>query len=1303
MPVRLTPVRVRFTGAASAGEPGSVIDRDTRTTFSASGAFTLIFDFELPQTVAGLRVFGHPDATLSVACASGDSWLAVPALQGVRASMLAPGWSDLSAATPCSTSAVRVDVASEGGAAIVSEIEVWGAGTPVVPASPQTLRVISEPSLPWAFRSYDAGLAETTVEVSGVTARIEIPRPVSQLRRAYLLYDLKGLATWRGVPRRVNGRPTQGGALETPSLDWMPQIERINPDWLREGENEIAFLPSETAAPYEVRDVRLLVELDTGSNSIELATTPEMADMSRGVSPAVDGELATPWTPFPPGASPGTRSALTLSLDRAVEPASLGIILKSVPSGSIQVQAIDDLGGVRTLAARGGAELRAGWNVIPLDPGASASQLRIVLEAGAAGGWEPIEIVPLGSGVGGRFEPPSLTIVWPYQGEFAGREAVIRGFVTPDPAGLPVRVTIGPAVVDTTDGAFGATVSKDDVGFFDDADETPWTVGVQAVYAGGRTLTRTVRLTQALGGPHSIDGRLLGSRSFSVQPGQAKKIRHDEAGLDLEAGSVEHAKDLKITPLRDEDLPALDTGMTNVTKGPRRGYRFEPHGSRFAKQLRVSLPYDTSLLPEGMTESDVKTFYFDDQAGHWIPLDRVAVDPATKKVISLTDHFTDMINATLATPEHPELESHQPSVFAKVPSADPAEQIVLIDPPKAMGNGDAQLAYRLDLPDGRAGMKPDIALEYASSNGNGWLGLGWSLSSSAITLDTRWGAPRFDPALETETYALNGEQLTPLSHRGDLQARTTEKTFHFRREGRFLRIVRHGNAPTNYSWDVTDKLGVTSTYGGAIDSVLADDQGRISRWLLVSARDRHGNGIHYTYARVDDPGLPAGTVPGRQLYLERIDYTTADGLPGAYALRFVRDAELGEPRRPDVQIDARGGYKAVTSQLLRRVELTFQGAPVRSWELRYVRGAFEKSLLESITQRGVDGSVLATHRFAYHDDVRAGGAYVGFHPTETWATGEDGVRSAAVDEVASLFGSDAGRASGLSAYETIHAGGHLYVGYNQFAPTKQGSTGGKVGFTGTVRSQGLLAMADLNGDHLPDKVFKSSSGIFVRLNHSGPDGVTEFGPPIALDTLPALSEESTATVSFGAESYVGVSVIGNEATGLTTGLTYFADVNGDGLTDLVQGGTVLFNHLDENGVPTFDADSATSAVPVGPGTVDTQGVLPDLGAQLDRIRENAPLQDTVRRWVAPYAGQVRIAGDASLALPATPGTLDDGVRLTVQHNGSELWSVSIAAGDTTPYTPSGLDAVDVAKGDRIYFRVQSAIEGSHDVVQWDPE
>src|SRR3712207_4722825 len=34
----------------------------------------------------------------------------------------------------------------------------------------------------------------------------------------------------------------------------------------------------------------------------------------------------------------------------------------------------------------------------------------------------------------------------------------------------------------------------------------------------------------------------------------------------------------------------------------------------------------------------------------------------------------------------------------------------------------------LDVPDGRAGMQPSLSLQYASSGGNGFLGVGWSLS-----------------------------------------------------------------------------------------------------------------------------------------------------------------------------------------------------------------------------------------------------------------------------------------------------------------------------------------------------------------------------------------------------------------------------------------------------------------------------------------------------------------------------------------------------------------------------------------------
>jgi len=95
----------------------------------------------------------------------------------------------------------------------------------------------------------------------------------------------------------------------------------------------------------------------------------------------------------------------------------------------------------------------------------------------------------------------------------------------------------------------------------------------------------------------------------------------------------------------------------------------------------------------------------------------------------------------------------------------------------------------------------------------------------AITIDTRFGAPRYgldsagnDTNKETETYLLNGEMLTPVAHRGEPVDRTAEKVFHTRVEGQFRRIVRHGTAPSNYWWEVTDKNGMRYVYGGDLQT-----------------------------------------------------------------------------------------------------------------------------------------------------------------------------------------------------------------------------------------------------------------------------------------------------------------------------------------------------------------------------------------------------------------------------------------------------------------------------------------------------
>lgn len=86
--------------------------------------------------------------------------------------------------------------------------------------------------------------------------------------------------------------------------------------------------------------------------------------------------------------------------------------------------------------------------------------------------------------------------------------------------------------------------------------------------------------------------------------------------------------------------------------------------------------------------------------------------------------------------------------------ADPVSGAAFVAPPEPNHYGAVSLNYPIQVPVGRSGVQPSLALSYSSTGGDGWTGIGWSLGLGAITRTPEYGALFYD---SRDTFTWNGK------------------------------------------------------------------------------------------------------------------------------------------------------------------------------------------------------------------------------------------------------------------------------------------------------------------------------------------------------------------------------------------------------------------------------------------------------------------------------------------------------------------------------------------------------------------
>ena len=274
--------------------------------------------------------------------------------------------------------------------------------------------------------------------------------------------------------------------------------------------------------------------------------------------------------------------------------------------------------------------------------------------------------------------------------------------------------------------------------------------------------------------------------------------------------------------------------------------------------------------------------------------------------------------------------------------------------------------YPISIPPGRAGMSPDITLQYSSNNTSNTsaFGFGWTLSIPHIERVNKFGINLLYDANVFRS-SLDGELL---------QVGTTTEYRPRITDGSFRKYFFENDV-----WQMIEKDGTVHMFGTTTQARRDDpsNASRIHTWFVEESRDTNDNYISYSYHKESG-----------QIYPDAVTYTGNGVEDGDFSIEFFRES------RGDEFVTYDTGFRATTTQRVKEIRVSVDNTWVRKYELAYSTGHNgNRSILESITDTGKsDAGItdsLPPTRFTYETYDTEGKAW---EEDSSWDVPEDIVR-----------------------------------------------------------------------------------------------------------------------------------------------------------------------------------------------------------------------------------------------------------------------------------------------------------------------